>query len=220
MYINFYNTILTVIILQLLYSISNVQGDPIRINEYRNQQPGIYNDESWNNEEQEYRPTRNGVMMEINNNKQNINHRRDFNKGDSNCNKGKCETKVDMPVKKEMFVSRGWGAGGMPFNVLYMKNPKPVKSLRTAQSGIIAEPLRSQLPHQLQQDYINNPSEQLPSIITSQREVTPQSSNSNQSPNNNNPKGRGTNTMYVPSRRHYSIIPQLFVSYGWGPIGK
>lgn len=87
-------------------------------------------------------------------------------------------------IKKDVFISRGWGAGGMPFSVLYMS---PYSSKAPAQ---IEEPYKA-LP------VMSRPKEQRPKSLPQVR-----------------------NSMGSGRRKQYSIIPQLFVSYGWGPLGK
>lgn len=126
---------------------------------------------------------------------------------------------IDAPIKREMFTSQGWGAGGMPFNVLYMKSRKPTKPrLQTLQP--IAEPLRAQPPAELmpqpQKQYQN------PNGSMNLGEDAPQTSASGgMLVGRNRPKSQSSSSsLFVPSRRHYSIIPQLFVSYGWGSVGK
>lgn len=224
MHINFSSIVITIFMIQLLHHINrnNVQGQPLNTFENQELLSRIYNDESWSNNqnEPEYQP-RNEWTPDIGDNRKEPNN---DCKGGRTCG----TTAVDMPIKREMFVSRGWGAGGMPFNVLYMKNPKSNKSLRSS-SPIIAEPLRSQPISQAQQQFISHgPNEYMNSSrsstgeITSQNQLTASSTMNNigNQNTNNHSKGRSANSMLVPSRRHYSIIPQLFVSYGWGPIGK
>lgn len=73
-------------------------------------------------------------------------------------------------TKKDVFLSRGWGAGGMPFSVLYMN---PTYSSKQSNG------------HDSTQITIHNMTR-------------------GKSKNGNN----------------RSTIPHLFVSYGWGPLGK
>lgn len=88
-------------------------------------------------------------------------------------------------VKKDVFISRGWGAGGMPFSVLYMT------------------PHASKAP--FEQGHKTN---QLPRIEPFRPKTHVSVRNSM--------GGIGR----PGGRKSYSIIPQLFVSYGWGPAGK
>lgn len=88
--------------------------------------------------------------------------------------------------KKDVFLSRGWGAGGMPFSVLYM-NPS----------------YSSKVPITAENSY---------------KSVAPSSPRKEKSI----PQVR--NSMHTRPRNinkiAHSVIPQLFVSYGWGPLGK
>ncbi|XP_015600533.1 uncharacterized protein LOC107270225 [Cephus cinctus] len=99
--------------------------------------------------------------------------------------------------KKDVFVSRGWGAGGMPFSVLYMsphntRNNGPSNGVPG--SGLV-EPARAlPLEHSL-----------TPATV------------SRHPPNYRLAPRNGASGQ---PRRQYSIIPQLFVSYGWGPLGR
>lgn len=86
--------------------------------------------------------------------------------------------------------------GGMPFSVLYM-NPKAHMSARSP----MAEPLRTLPPafdnsEALLQDNIGPDAQALSSRL------------------------EHPSPTIIPTRRQYSIIPQLFVSYGWGPLGE
>lgn len=87
--------------------------------------------------------------------------------------------------KKDVFISRGWGAGGMPFSVLYM-SPHSSKAPIQSESHYKPIPISSQFPRMDKQTFIDM-----------------------QQPRT-----------YIKSRRQYSVIPQLFVSYGWGPMGR
>nr|XP_008191773.1 PREDICTED: uncharacterized protein LOC103312581 [Tribolium castaneum] len=90
-------------------------------------------------------------------------------------------------TKKDIFISRGWGAGGMPFSVLYMN---PTFSSPKAPATVETNNFR---PH-------------LSSTSKSQRKSLPQV--------------RTSMRQKTMNRSPHSVIPQLFVSYGWGPLGK
>lgn len=80
-------------------------------------------------------------------------------------------------AKKDLFVSRGWAAGGMPFSVLYM-SPHSSKTPHLSQTATrVKEPAEDK-------NQIRKPLK--PRVFSKSR----------------------------------SVIPQLFVSYGWGPLGK
>ncbi|XP_014204653.1 uncharacterized protein LOC106636679 [Copidosoma floridanum] len=98
--------------------------------------------------------------------------------------------------KKDTFMSRGWGAGGMPFSVLSMKpRANNHSSSSTPTQGETSKNGES---------VSKNGAGDSPALAppTTGRSGLSNSSNSGQ------------------PRRHYSIIPQLFISYGWGPSGK
>lgn len=95
------------------------------------------------------------------------------------------------PTKKDMFLSRGWGAGGMPFSVLYMS---PHSS-------------KSNIEHNFKPIALASRQKEL-----YKPKVSPISLR--------NSMGSGVSRMGLGTRKSYSIIPQLFVSYGWGPSGK
>ncbi|XP_011315493.1 uncharacterized protein [Fopius arisanus] len=96
----------------------------------------------------------------------------------------------NKPVKKDAFNARSWGAGGMPFSVLYMN------------------PHGTRMSHPTP-DTPKKPSE-LPKKLADVHATTSKQQNNRVTVRN------GTSS----TRRQYSIIPQLFISYGWGPFGK
>lgn len=91
-------------------------------------------------------------------------------------------------VKKNVFISRGWGAGGMPFNVLYL-NPSHSSKAPITDS--------------------NKPSQ----VAAAVAEVKPEQ-------HKTVPQVRNSMRQKSIHRISHSVIPQLFVSYGWGPHGK
>lgn len=91
---------------------------------------------------------------------------------------------VYKTFKKDVFVSRGWGAGGMPFSVLYMS---PSHSSKAPATDTIDKSAA-----------VNTPKQQHKSI----------------------PQVRNSMRQKNLHRISHSVIPQLFVSYGWGPHGK
>ncbi|XP_067010058.2 uncharacterized protein [Anabrus simplex] len=102
----------------------------------------------------------------------------------------------DYIQKKDVFMSRGWGAGGMPFSVLYM-HPQQKQQQQQQQ--------QQQLPPQLRAEQ-----------LTAAEDIAVP----NPSPYKQIKLRTAVSSAALPSRRQYSIIPQLFVSYGWGPLGK
>lgn len=96
-------------------------------------------------------------------------------------------------TKKDVFVSRGWGAGGMPFSVLYMNPHGPrANHVATASSSTAFRRQESG---------------------TTTESPTPSVGHLSRA----NPRyGQPT----AQPRKQYWTIPQLFISYGWGPFGK
>lgn len=93
---------------------------------------------------------------------------------------------VTKETKKDLFVSRGWGAGGMPFSVLYMNPLYSSKAPATVETSYKASPLTAS----------REGPKSLPQVRTSIM------------------KNKFRNSL------PRSVIPQLFVSYGWGPLGQ
>ncbi|XP_070525044.1 uncharacterized protein [Cardiocondyla obscurior] len=98
-------------------------------------------------------------------------------------------TSKQMPTKitkKDVFISRSWGAGGMPFSVLYMN------------------------PHASRANHV---------VTTSKTSATTESLASFGEHSNSRIGSRNSQSTVQP-RKQYWTIPQLFISYGWGPFGK
>lgn len=140
-------------------------------------------------------------------------------------------------IKKDVFMSRGWGAAGMPFNMVYLNH-------YTKAHKAYAQNL--QLQQQQQEQLRQREAEQMRlrsgagggGMLTGldQPRTLPYGSryaaasepqtNAQQSEfgNSNNREDEyadsGVYLSAKPSspRRQYNV-PQLFVSYGWGPMG-
>ncbi|XP_058804015.1 uncharacterized protein LOC131671541 [Phymastichus coffea] len=108
------------------------------------------------------------------------------------------------PAKKDMFMSRGWGAGGMPFSVLYMSPRANHHAASTAQAKA----------HKNHDPTRKHKESSPPLPLTSQQQQQQQHQQSNYRVSLRN------GIHGSQPRRQYSIIPQLFISYGWGPSGK
>lgn len=97
-------------------------------------------------------------------------------------------------------MSRGWGAAGMPFSMFYLKN------YARAQQKV------------QQKVFQHKASPRFSGEIAAAQAVRQQSSSAvhhRQHVDTNDIPQRTTET----SRKNYTV-PQLFVSYGWGPMGK
>ncbi|XP_066591415.1 uncharacterized protein [Prorops nasuta] len=90
---------------------------------------------------------------------------------------------------KRVFTSQGWGAGGLPFSVLYMIPPNTLSYSSSNAAG------HSQ--HQEQGRIVPRPS-----------------------PTPGHPADHISVRNGQTRRSYPSIIPQLFISHGWGPVGK
>ena len=88
--------------------------------------------------------------------------------------------------KKGVLMSRSWGAGGMPFSVLYMSPHGPRGNHAGTQQPEVGKAVESSTPP------VGHPNYRIAL----------------------------RNAAASHPRRQYSIIPQLFISYGWGPFGK
>lgn len=103
---------------------------------------------------------------------------------DTDNNKIQETNKRTKTFKKDVFVSRGWGAGGMPFSVLYM-NPSHSSKAPVVETFHTKDTVEEVKP--------------LPKSV---------------------PQVRNSMRQKSIHRISHSVIPQLFVSYGWGPHGK
>uniref|UniRef100_A0AAG5DRI8 Uncharacterized protein n=1 Tax=Anopheles atroparvus TaxID=41427 RepID=A0AAG5DRI8_ANOAO len=156
-------------------------------------------------------------------------------------------------IKKDLFMSRGWGASGMPFSMFYLNHYTKAQKAYAQnqlqqQQQQQKQQLQLQLQAQQQQELQPIQQEQLqkqevPLLDSSQNESTDPIPDQPQQPNPISYAPRydshvvavaqqlRTDTDYVDSspsvrttskvntaRRQYTV-PQLFVSYGWGPMG-
>jgi hypothetical protein len=103
------------------------------------------------------------------------------------------EVEPIQEVKKNIFQSRGWGARGMPYSVLYMK-PASRSAVVRAEQLVTPAPFTG-FPTTSQYQQVT-----IPNALST-------------APKTGNRRGR-------KSRRQYSAIPHLFVSYGLGQLGK
>lgn len=116
---------------------------------------------------------------------------------------------LEKNKKSEHLISRSWSAGGMPFNVLYTPNSHQQKILRSIPEKVLISPVNV-FPPIGEPMALSAPPPPPPNYDIVQEEINKKEiqklwPRSSQRPSN---------------RRRYSIIPQLFVSYGWGPTGK
>ncbi|XP_055640971.1 uncharacterized protein LOC129778225 [Toxorhynchites rutilus septentrionalis] len=129
------------------------------------------------------------------------------------------------PIKKDVFMSRGWGASGMPFTMYYLNHYTKIQKAQNQQQQM-------QRSRQQEMDEIRlQPREE--NIGLDQPRTLPYGTRYGE-PLANAQQGEVGRSVYKedeytdssvylpakpsPPRRQYNI-PQLFVSYGWGPMG-
>jgi hypothetical protein len=121
---------------------------------------------------------------------------------------------MDSVVKKDVFSSRGWAAGGLPSHFTFFNNRKILQQQHELQ--------KQENPHdstKARQPRLS-PSHGM-SLVADSRLFEEDSEDKTQPPEP--PQARIShpkveNAQYY--HRNYSSLPQLFVSYGWGPLGK
>lgn len=130
-----------------------------------------------------------------------------------------------MPIKKDVFMSRGWGASGMPFTMIYLNHYTKAQKAYALNQQQQLQKIREQEAEEnkLRSEGDELRLEQPRSLPSRQVEMF-----SNTEQNETNRTGykedeyidSGVYLQAKPStpRRQYNI-PQLFVSYGWGPMG-
>lgn len=112
-------------------------------------------------------------------------------------------------AKKDLFTSRGWGAAGMPFSVFYLNS-----YARLQQQEAIA---RQQQQLQKQRQTTARFGGDGYNVKAMERIMDTDGDETilDDSEESDDEAGTKTNSL----RRNYTA-PQLFVSYGWGPMGK
>lgn len=151
-------------------------------------------------------------------------------------------------IKKDLFMSRGWGASGMPYSMFYLNHYTKAQKAYV-QSQVQMQQQKNQLQEHLQTSSITTKSHPEAPLVGSQEEESVISSDEFLIPkqfsqttsfnnaitivpqinvqaeklrsdsdyiDNGSAIWRGSNSN--ASRRQYTV-PQLFVSYGWGPMG-
>ncbi|TGZ57314.1 uncharacterized protein [Temnothorax longispinosus] len=96
-------------------------------------------------------------------------------------------------TKKDVVVSRSWGAGGMPFSVLYMNPHGPRSNHAVGTTAASQRQESSAATTESWTSFAKHPTSRI---------------------------GSRTGQSTVQPRKQYWTIPQLFISYGWGSFGK
>jgi hypothetical protein len=148
----------------------------------------------------------------------------------SQQNNGNEELKPIQEVKKNLFTSRGWGARGMPFNVLYMYSRQHKKPVQTSE---VARAERLVAPPPLQDFPANGQDHQ--TVRNALSSTVPAGSNGGVAAGGRRggaggggrgegaaaaAGGRGGSKSPLSPRWYYSMIPHFHATYGWGQRGK
>lgn len=128
-------------------------------------------------------------------------------------------------------MSRGWGASGMPFTMFYLNHyTKAQKAITQTQQHQSQKTRKQQQATDMRLQPIEeqqNGDEVPRTLPYGSRYDSGPSANAQHSEYNGQVKEDeyvdGSSNAYLPSkpnspRRQYNV-PQLFVSYGWGPMG-
>jgi hypothetical protein len=127
------------------------------------------------------------------------------------------EVKPIQDVKKNVFTSRGWGARGMPFNVLYMyshQHKKPVQMPEGARAERLVAPAPLQDFRTASQDH-----QAVWNALSSGVTAGSNGGGGAAGAGGRAASGGGGKSPLSP-RWYYSIIPHLHATYGWGQRGK
>ncbi|KAF4526411.1 hypothetical protein B566_EDAN016598 [Ephemera danica] len=128
------------------------------------------------------------------------------------------------PGKRDIFMSRGWGAGGMPFSVLYLNSHLRLKQ----QQQKLRDQLLLEQQQQQQQQHHREQREQgsarqprfspleADAVATAHTEALVSEQQDYGDSTGSEPS---TPPQRIIPHKQYAVLPQLFISYGWGPLG-
>ncbi|XP_063701360.1 uncharacterized protein LOC134831539 isoform X2 [Culicoides brevitarsis] len=124
--------------------------------------------------------------------------------GDSDIN---LETDYDLiprnVAKKDIFMSRGWGASGMPYSAYWLDKP----------TSVVSRHKNRQQPTKPNAMYASKEQDsELKSEANNFEALRSPAYGDDASRNNKLRK------LVSPPKNKYTV-PQLFISYGWGPMG-
>lgn len=135
-------------------------------------------------------------------------------------------------IKKDVFMSRGWGAAGMPFNMVYLNHytkahkayaqnlqlqqqqQREAEQMRLRSGGVGGGAMLAGLDQPRTLPYGSRYAASEPQTNAQQSEF----GNSNNREDEYADSGVYLAAKPSSPRRQYNV-PQLFVSYGWGPMG-
>lgn len=108
-------------------------------------------------------------------------------------------------------MSRGWGAGGMPFSVLYLNSHLRLKQQKLKQQQQARQPRFSP---------IESGGAARAAALVSEARLQDYEDTAAAAPPPPQPQAHVSLRPTSLSHKQYAVLPQLFVSYGWGPLGK
>ncbi|XP_065084313.1 uncharacterized protein LOC135706588 [Ochlerotatus camptorhynchus] len=145
----------------------------------------------------------------------------------SGVNGNDISTGLMPPIKKDVFMSRGWGASGMPFTMFYLNHFTKTQKAYAQNQQQQLQKLRQQEADAAQLQASEDEFEQPRTLPYGSRYSNPmanaQQSEISHGSGFKEAEEYSDGAVYLPSkpsspRRQYNV-PQLFVSYGWGPMG-
>lgn len=118
-------------------------------------------------------------------------------------------------VKKDIFMSRGWGAAGMPYSMYYLDKPLPGYQQRHKNRQNPTKPGTNSALYAKQEEEVLENGNGLDAVNNFEALRSPSVEDTSNVKNVRNDKLRKLSS---PPKNKYTI-PQLFISYGWGPMG-
>lgn len=113
-------------------------------------------------------------------------------------------------IKKDIFMSRGWGAAGMPYSMYYLDKPLPYQQRHKNRQNTTKTD--SKALYAKQEDDSENAND-LMEVNNYEALRSPSAEETSKIVRNDKLR-----KMTSPPKNKYTI-PQLFISYGWGPMG-
>lgn len=131
------------------------------------------------------------------------------------------------PGKRDIFMSRGWGAGGMPFSVLYLNSHLRLKQQQKLREQLLLQQQQQmQQQQQLREQYEHGSARQprfSPLEADGQQAAARTAALVSEQHDYGDPSSIPAPSPPPPQRiipyKQYAVLPQLFISYGWGPLG-
>uniref|UniRef100_A0A336MFF4 CSON015223 protein n=1 Tax=Culicoides sonorensis TaxID=179676 RepID=A0A336MFF4_CULSO len=120
-------------------------------------------------------------------------------------------------AKKDIFMSRGWGAAGMPYSMYYLDKPLSYQQRHKNRPNTLKSDSNAMYANQPQNDMENGDENGIGLIEANNFEAL-RSPSAEDSVNKSTKVDEKLRKLSSPPKNKYTI-PQLFISYGWGPMG-